>query len=115
MDIVHVFARNVRRYRKSLNLSQEEFAERCGLHRTYISAVEREQRSISLKNIQRIADALHVDTYRLFIEYDSEASEANASDRAKGSSISGSLSMRVVDNARGVNDESSERVERSHA
>lgn len=76
MDIVHVFARNVRRYRTQLHLSQEQFAERCGLHRTYISAVEREKRSISLKNVQLIADALNVDTYKLFIEYGSQAPDA---------------------------------------
>ena len=46
--------------RKEKNLSQEAFAEKCGLHRTYISAVECYRRSISLENIQRIADALGI-------------------------------------------------------
>lgn len=68
MDILHVFARNVRHYREQLGLSQEAFADKCGLHRTYISAVERERRSISLGNIQKIADALDVDTYLLFMD-----------------------------------------------
>lgn len=68
MDIVKVFGSNVRRYRKLSGLSQEAFAEKCGLHRTYISAVECCRRSISLENIQRIADALQVDTYQLFLE-----------------------------------------------
>lgn len=67
MDIVKVFGENLKRYRKELNLSQEEFAERCGLHRTYISSIERFQRNISIENIQRIADGLHIDTYKLFI------------------------------------------------
>ena len=54
--------------RKKLGLTQEALAEKCGLHRTYISAVECCRRSISLENIQRIADALDIDTYKLFLE-----------------------------------------------
>ncbi len=68
MDILKVFGDNVRKYREQLGISQEAFAEKCGLHRTYISAVERQRRSISLGNIQKIADALEVETYLLFID-----------------------------------------------
>ncbi len=70
MDIVKVFAHNVKKYRTNLGLSQEAFAEKCELHRTYISAVECCRRSIALENIQRIADALEIDTYKLFINED---------------------------------------------
>ena len=68
MDIVKVFGINVKRYRQTLGISQEAFAEKCGLHRTYISAIECYRRSISLENIQRIADALGVETYKLFVD-----------------------------------------------
>jgi transcriptional regulator with XRE-family HTH domain len=68
MDIVKVFANNVRRYRIERGLTQEAFAEKAGLHRTYISAIERERRSIALENVQKIADALNIDTYLLFID-----------------------------------------------
>ena len=68
MDIVKVFAANMRKYRNSIGLSQEMFAEKCGLHRTYISSVERCKRNISIENIQRIADALEIETYMLFKE-----------------------------------------------
>lgn len=68
MDIVKVFGTNVKHYRKLAGLSQEAFAEKCGLHRTYISAIECYRRSISLENIQRIADALEIKTYKLFLE-----------------------------------------------
>lgn len=68
MDIIIVFGTNVKRYRQAIGLSQEAFAEKCGLHRTYISAVECYRRSISLENIQRIADALGIETYKLFLE-----------------------------------------------
>lgn len=70
MDIVKVFGDNLKKYRKKNGLSQEAFADKCGLHRTYISAIECYRRSIALENVQRIADALGVDTYKLFIEED---------------------------------------------
>lgn len=67
MDIVKVFGDNLKKHRTQLGLSQEAFAEKCGLHRTYISAIERYRRSIALENVQRIADALGIETYKLFI------------------------------------------------
>lgn len=70
MDIIRVFGNNLRRYRVEKGISQEKFAEISGLHRTYISAIERYRRSISLENVQRIADALEVETFRLFIDND---------------------------------------------
>ena len=71
MDIVKVFGTNLRKYRTRINLSQEAFAEKCGLHRTYISSVERCQRNISIENVQRIAQALDIEPYQLFIEEES--------------------------------------------
>ncbi len=68
MDILRVFGTNVRKYRNELGISQEKLAEKCGLHRTYISDIERFKRSISLDNIQKIADALGIETYKLFKE-----------------------------------------------
>ena len=68
MDIVRVFGNNLKRYRTALGLSQEAFAEKCGLHRTYISAIECYRRSIALENVQRIADALEIEPYKLFLE-----------------------------------------------
>lgn len=68
MDIIKVFGTNLRKYRNELGVSQEKFAEMCGLHRTYISDIERFQRSIALDNVQKIADALGIETYKLFIE-----------------------------------------------
>lgn len=68
LDIIKVFGTNVRKYRMQLGLSQEKFAEKCGLHRTYISDIECFRRSISLDNIQKVANALDVEIYKLFIE-----------------------------------------------
>lgn len=68
MDIVKVFGGNLKKYRTAMGLSQEAFAEKCGLHRTYISAVECYRRSIALENIQRMANALEIEPYKLFLE-----------------------------------------------
>lgn len=68
MEIIKVFADNLREYRKKRNLSQEMLAEKAGLHRTYISGIECYRRSISLENIQRIAEALEIEPYVLFIK-----------------------------------------------
>jgi transcriptional regulator with XRE-family HTH domain len=68
MDIVKVFGNNLRKYRMAQGMSQEAFADKCGMHRTYISAIECYRRSISLENIQRIADALEIEAYKLFQE-----------------------------------------------
>ena len=56
-----ILAQNLRRFRKSIGLSQEELADRAGLHRTYISSVERAERNISLENIFLLAEALGVE------------------------------------------------------
>lgn len=65
--ICEKFGLNVKAYRNALNISQEELANICNLHRTYISAVERGVRSISLKNIELIANALDIEIHKLFI------------------------------------------------
>ena len=55
-----MFGRNVQAARQALGISQEELAFRAGLHRTYIGMVERAERSISLQDAKKIADALNV-------------------------------------------------------
>lgn len=68
MNIIKVFASNLKYYRNKMGISQEQFADKAGLHRTYISAIECGKRSISLDNIQKIAEALEIETYLLFID-----------------------------------------------
>lgn len=57
-DIQKKFGDKLRELRKRKGLSQEGLAFKCGLHRTYISDIERGSRNVSLKNIERIAKAL---------------------------------------------------------
>lgn len=52
--------KNIRRMRLKRGWSQEELADRCGLHRTYIGSVERGERNITLATLERIAKALDV-------------------------------------------------------
>jgi transcriptional regulator with XRE-family HTH domain len=52
------FGRAIRRIREQQGVNQEEAAERCGLHRTYFSGIEREIRNVSLVHIEEIAKGL---------------------------------------------------------
>jgi len=67
MEICNLFGKNVKKYRLQSKLSQEKLGELTGLHRTYISDIERGLRSISLNNIEKISKALNVEIYKLFI------------------------------------------------
>ena len=57
-DIQKKFGDKLRELRKQKGLSQEDLAFKSGLHRTYISEIERGSRNLSLKNIEKIAKAL---------------------------------------------------------
>ncbi len=56
----------IRSVRAELNLTQEDLADRAGLHRTYVSDVERGRRNISLESIEKLADALELSISKLF-------------------------------------------------
>ena len=58
--ILNVFGENVRNYRRKLDISQEELADKADLHRTYIGMIERAEKNITLVNIEKIANALEV-------------------------------------------------------
>jgi transcriptional regulator with XRE-family HTH domain len=62
------FGRRVRELRMAREMSQEELAERSGLHRTYISSLERGQRNVGLDNVHALAQALGVHPGDLFRE-----------------------------------------------
>jgi transcriptional regulator with XRE-family HTH domain len=65
-DIRIRFGRAIRRIREEQKINQEEAAERCGLHRTYYSGIERGVRNVSLINIERVARGLKKSLPELF-------------------------------------------------
>ncbi|PIZ62208.1 XRE family transcriptional regulator [Candidatus Roizmanbacteria bacterium CG_4_10_14_0_2_um_filter_39_13] len=65
-DIRIEFGEKVRKVRKQKGLTQEELADRAGLHFTYIGQVERGKRNPSLINIHRIVKALHISISQIF-------------------------------------------------
>lgn len=66
--ILRHFGIAIRARRDSLVISQEELAEKSGLHRTYIGGVEQGRRNLSLVNIIKIAKALETNPETLFSE-----------------------------------------------
>jgi len=62
-----LFSRAIKKTRSELRISQKELARRAGLHRTYVSDVERGKRNISLASIQKLAEALDVSVSALFV------------------------------------------------
>ena len=68
-DVQKLFGTSVRAWRSRLGFSQEELAERAGLHRTYVCDIERGARNVSLKSIEKLARALNVRSSMLF-DYD---------------------------------------------
>ena len=57
-SILKRFGERVRQLRKARGFSQQSFAERCGLDRTYIGGIERGERNVALRNIEVIAKSL---------------------------------------------------------
>lgn len=68
MNLIDIFTENLIYYRKKRGFSQESLAEKCNLHRTYISLLERKQRNVTLKNIEKLAKALDIEPYELLKE-----------------------------------------------
>ncbi len=60
-----ILAKNMRRLRAMRGLTQEALAFNCGINRTYLSAVERSERNVSIDNIARIAKGLKVEPWKL--------------------------------------------------
>ena len=60
------FGRAIRRIREAQGINQEEAAERCGLHRTYYSGIERGVRNVSLVNFEKVSKGLKTSLPDLF-------------------------------------------------
>lgn len=68
MDILCQLSKNIKFLRLSNNISQEKLAELSGLHRTYISQIERKVNNPTILNVEKIANALQVDITELLKE-----------------------------------------------
>jgi len=66
LDIRIRFGRAIRRIRAEQGINQEEAADRCGLHRTYYSGIERGVRNVSLVNVEKIGKGLKTSLPKLF-------------------------------------------------
>ena len=64
-DLQRAVGRNLRAYREERGLSQEAFAEVVGVHRTYMGAVERGERNLTLRSVERIAERIGVEAVQL--------------------------------------------------
>ena len=82
MSLLHKYPIKVRKYRLQQKLTQEKLAELSGLHRTYISSIEREQRNISIDNIAKIASALKIDPYLLLKKSIEQSEEEHGKTKA---------------------------------
>ena len=58
-------SKNIRTFRKVHNISQEELASKCELHRTYIGSIEREERNVTLSTLECLSEALGVSVVEL--------------------------------------------------
>jgi len=65
-DILAKFGKHIARLRKTKGLSQEQLASLTTMHRTYIGMIERGERNITLKNIEKLAKGLEVNIDELF-------------------------------------------------
>jgi transcriptional regulator with XRE-family HTH domain len=64
-QILFDVGKNIKKYRQLKKLTQETLADLAGLHRTYIGAIERGERNVSVINIAKIADALNIEPFHL--------------------------------------------------
>jgi transcriptional regulator with XRE-family HTH domain len=64
-DLQRAVGRNLRRYRQQRGLSQEDFAEVVNVHRTYMGGLERGERNLTLRSLERIAARIDLDPLEL--------------------------------------------------
>ncbi|GAB6393799.1 MAG: HTH-type transcriptional regulator SinR [Bacteroidales bacterium] len=65
---MEIFGGNVQKYRKDRKISQEKLADLSNVHRTYVGMIEQAEKNITLRNMEKIADALDVEIADLLVK-----------------------------------------------
>ncbi len=73
-DLRYVVGQNIRVYRAAKGLSQEALAERCGIKRTYIGAIERAEVDLRIGTLAKIAHGLGIEPFRLLVAAEKQLS-----------------------------------------
>jgi transcriptional regulator with XRE-family HTH domain len=81
MDLTYVFVQNLKKWRKNMGFSQKTLAERCNAAHSYIRQIESGTGHPSFAFIEKLANALNIEPYRLF--YDETAENPNKSNQSK--------------------------------
>ena len=68
LRLTQTLAENIREYRHAHGLSQEDFADKCGLHRTYVGSVERGERNVTLSTLEVFATVLGIPVPELLMK-----------------------------------------------
>lgn len=74
-SLTQQFGRLIRRLRRQAGFSQEAFAEQCGLHRTYIGAIERGEKTVTIETANKLARALSISLSQLFLQLEAQVHE----------------------------------------
>lgn len=80
-EITRILADNIRAFRRAKNLSQEELADICNLHRTYVGAVERGERNVTLSTLEAFSNALGIPVPELLTKVEGIYEETNENNR----------------------------------
>jgi transcriptional regulator with XRE-family HTH domain len=90
---------NVRTIRRARGMSQEEFADAVGVHRTYVGGIERGERNLTLQTVERLAIVLRVGPLRLLAD-DFAAAELERPGRARAAATGDAASAPTIDEVR---------------
>lgn len=74
VNLREILSLNIKAYRADKGLSQEEFAAHCGLHRTYIGSVERQERNVTLETLNQLSAAMGISAADLLTPHKRKAS-----------------------------------------
>ena len=78
MDLQDIFISNLKRFRREQRITQEKLAELCKTDTSYIGQIETKKRFPSLSFVEKIAAALKIEPYRLYMPQDSKSGSVSA-------------------------------------